>query len=72
MPAQDCFRLDDVQGGLPVNNETAEEDEHDAVRNDELRSFLFAPQGDDLLPQERVFGDELSARPEHVAGKAER
>ena len=75
MPAEQGFRLHEQQRAAPSGIEPREQDHHESVAIAELRSFHRALQHDHLLPEKRVFRDELRLRPrqvEHRAGEQTR
>ena len=59
MPVQQGIRLNDQQGLLPGSNQLGQQDEKDAIGPSEGWPFHLPPQNEELLAQERIFGDEL-------------
>ena len=71
MPAEESVGFEDEQGILPVLDATREEDEPEAIGLRKGRLFYLAVQDDELLAEQRIFGDELGFTACEVGGGAE-
>ena len=66
MPTEQSVWLDNVQGLLPELGAAGQEDQSNAIAIGELGSFHLAVEHDELLPQHRVFGDQVGAAAGHI------
>ena len=66
MPAKQGFWLDQMDGALPVANNTCQQDHEPALVRLEARSRNRSRGNDELLAQKRILRDEFLTRPERV------
>ena len=66
MPAQERLGLDEMQGTFPKRGDPRQEDQIEPITDRQLRPLYLPSQDDQLLSQERVFGDQVRLAPSNV------
>ena len=66
VPANDCFRLEDEQGGAPINPNLGQPGPQESIGSDQFRPLHRATQDTELVPERKVFqlqgGSRFEAR----------
>jgi hypothetical protein len=71
MPVQQGIGFKDQEGFLPILNAASEKDEPEAAGLSEAWLFDFAVEDNELLPEQRILGDEFGFASREVGGCGE-